>query len=198
MREGTRRLLEQEPDLRVVGEVGRGDEVVQAAMALQPRIALLDLRLPNRSGVELAKDLAETCPGCRPVILSAFDDEEYVIAALEAGAAAYLIKTIPSQRLVDALRRVARGEVVLEPSVSSAVVRHLGRRDPKLSRRECAVLALVSRGLPNKRIANQLGISNRTVENHIARILEKLGLSSRTEAAVYALEHHLLELSGES
>jgi DNA-binding NarL/FixJ family response regulator len=192
VREGTRRILTSEPGLQVVGEAGRAAEALELCRRLQPDVALLDLRLPDGSGIRLAAELLEACPTSRSVILSAFDDEEYVVAALEAGAAGYLVKDIPSADLIDAVRRAHEGQTVLQPSLAAALtIRHLNPR-PRLSTRELEVLTLVASGLPNKLIVRRLGISERTVENHVRHVFDKLGVASRTEAVVQAMTRRLL------
>jgi DNA-binding NarL/FixJ family response regulator len=192
VREGTRDILQREPDLSVVAEADRGDRVLGLLRAAEPDVALVDLRLPGLSGIDVAREAAEASLATRVLILSAFDDEEYVVAALDAGASGYLTKTIPSTELVDAVRRAHAGQVVLQPALAARLASRLQRRPRSLSPREREVLGLLSRGLPNKTIARQLGISERTVENHLRHIFEKLGVASRTEAAVHAISHHLL------
>lgn len=192
VREGTRRILDGESDIEVLAEAERIEEALAACRRLEPDVALVDLRLPDGSGIRLVSALAEASPQTRAVILSAFDDEEYVIAALEAGAAGYLLKNIPSRELLDAVRRAAAGELVLQPSLAAALAVHRLQPHPRLSAREREVLGLLAEGLPNKTIGRRLGISERTVENHVRHVFEKLGVTSRTEAAVQAMSRGLL------
>lgn len=198
IREGTRQILEREPDLEVVGEAGTGMEALALIGELEPDVALLDLRLPDISGIEVARRVRGDNLATRVVILSAFDDEEYVVEALGAGAAGYLVKTMPSHQLVKWLRLAHAGDVALDPQLASRIARYMGRasspgRDPGFSSRELAVLRLLATGLPNKQIARRLGISPRTVEGHLSHIFGKLGVSSRTEAVLYAVNNHLVE-----
>jgi DNA-binding NarL/FixJ family response regulator len=193
VREGMRQILESEPDLSVLGEAATGDEALEVCLREQPDLALLDVRLPGRSGIRVAADLRDRGSPTRPLILSAFDDEEYVLAALDAGAAGYLVKTIPAADLVAMVRLAAGGETVLSPSLAAMLVRrHRQRSDERLSARELEVLRLVTEGLPNKVIGRRLGISERTVENHMRSVFDKLGVASRTEAVVLALRRHLV------
>jgi DNA-binding NarL/FixJ family response regulator len=193
VREGTRRILDGEADVRVVGEAERSEEALVLCQDVRPDVALVDLRLPDGSGIGLVSRLAEACPSTRCVILSAFDEEEYVAAALEAGAAGYLVKSMPAAELLAALRRAHAGEVVLPAALAAALAVRLRRPQRRLSTRERDVLVLLSRGLPNKTIGHRLGISERTVENHVRHVFEKLGVTSRTEAAVQAVSRGLLD-----
>ena len=192
VRDGIRQFLEQEPDLCVVGEAATGDEALALCARLQPDVVLLDLRLPGRSGIRVLAELRERCPRTRFVILSAFDDEEYVVAALEAGAAGYLLKTIRAPDLVAMVRRAHAGELVFPPTLATRIAACHRRQQRRLSVREADVLGLLALGLPNKLIARRLGISGRTVENHLRRVFDKLGVGSRTEAVLVAMQRHLV------
>ena len=197
VREGTRQILEQQADLRVVGEADRGDVAVERLVRLRPHVALLDFRLPGLSGVEVTARLRAAQPEVRVLLLSAYDDAEYVLAALQAGAAGYLLKTVPGSELVAAVRAVHAGKTVLQEAVSRALSEHWRRSGgadggARLSPREREVLGLLGVGLANKEVAARLGISLRTVEGHLGNVFAKLGVSSRTEAVLYALKHRLL------
>jgi len=199
VREGTREILEQQPDLRVVGEAADGPAAVELVSRLRPDVVLLDLRLPELNGIEVTERLSATVPEAKVVILSAYDDEDYVIAALQAGAAGYLLKTVPGQELVQAVRAVHAGETVLQEGLSRKLAQYWrqasGTRGGQwLSRRELEVLRLLAAGCTNKEIAARLAISLRTVEGHLGNIFSKLGVGSRTEAALYAVTHLLVPL----
>lgn len=199
IREGTRQILEREADLEVVGEAGTGEEALALMTELEPDVALLDLRLPDLSGIEVTRRAREIGLRTRVVVLSAFDDEEYVMEALGAGAAGYLVKTMPAQELGAWLRKAHAGEVAMAPHLAARLARFMGRAsargdEPTFSLRELAVLQLLATGLANKQIARQLNISPRTVEGHLSHIFGKLGVSSRTEAVLYAINRGLVDV----
>lgn len=199
VREGTRQLLEQYDDLRVVGEAESGEVAAEQIAALRPDVALLDLRLPGLNGIEVAARLAATAPAVRVLILSAYDYEDYVVAALNAGAAGYLLKTAPGREVAEAVRAAHRGETVLAPALARKLAQHwqrTGRRGGGgvLSPRELEVVRLLASGRSNKDIAVSLGISLRTVEGHLGNVFAKLGVTSRTEAVLYAVNHRLVTL----
>jgi DNA-binding NarL/FixJ family response regulator len=202
IREGTRQILEREPDIEVVGEAGSGSDALDLVARLDPDLALVDMRLPDLSGIDVARRLRDEGRACRVVLLSAFDDEEYVMEALSAGAAGYLVKTMPSHELASWLRRAQAGDTALDPQLAGRLARYMGRgapraEEPTFSARELAVLRLLTAGLPNKQIARQLRISPRTVEGHLSHIFNKLGIGSRTEAVLYAINHGLATDDGE-
>jgi DNA-binding NarL/FixJ family response regulator len=192
VREGTRQILERHRDIEVVGEATNGVEAVASAVSLKPDVALLDIRMPELSGIEATLQIRERVPSTAVLILSAHDDDDYVMSLLDAGAAGYLLKTVRSRELVDAVRRVYDGETVLHPTIAAKMGRlwrqRLDAGDDRapLSEREMDVLRLVSSGRHNKEIADQLSVSVRTVEGHMRRIFTRLGVRSRTEAAVLA------------
>ena len=195
MREGTRRILEQQPDIVVVGEAADGIAAVELATTLRPDVALLDIRMPGLSGIEVTRAIRARVPDVHVLIVSAFDDDDYVRAVFQAGALGYMLKTIGADELVDAVRRENAGETVIHPLIARKVARlltqpsHARPEDVHLTEKELEVLNFVGQGLRNKEIARQLGISVRTVEGHLESIFGRLGLRSRTEAAMYAASH---------
>lgn len=199
VREGLRQILAQQAGMRVVGEAERGDAALEAIKRLQPHIAVLDFRLPGLSGLEIATALASGNLETKAIILSAYDDVEYVVTALEAGAMGYLLKTVHGDELADAIRAVQAGETVLQPAIARRLAQYWRRRSAgesavRLSPRELEVLRLLANGLPNKILAKRLGISLHTVEGHLATIFGKLGVTSRMEAVLYAVRHHVLSI----
>ena len=200
MREGTRHILEQSQGIEVVGEAGRGDEAVELIHRLQPDVVLLDMRLPGMSGIEIARAVTSRHKEIRLLLLSAYDDEEYVAEALNAGAAGYLLKTTPGAELVEAVRAVHSGATVLQDELSHKLAMramHPGPTGPRLSERELDVLRLTARGQSSKEIAGHLLISQRTVEGHLNNIYSKLGVNSRTEAVVQAAARGLINLESQ-
>jgi NarL family two-component system response regulator LiaR len=191
VREGTRTLLEREEDLEVVGEAGDGEEALKLIEKLQPDVAILDISMPKLSGIEVTKRIKPRFPSLAVLILTAYDNDEYIFALLEAGAAGYLLKDVPGREIVDAVRSVHSGESVLHPSIARKVIQRaiMGstrateiKTNIELSDREKEVLKLAARGMTNKDIADSLCISIRTVQGHINSIFHKLGVGSRTEA----------------
>ncbi|MCL4313162.1 MAG: response regulator transcription factor [Actinobacteria bacterium] len=196
-REGTKQILERHEGFVVIGEADRGDLAVEMAEQLKPDVVLLDIFLPGMNGVEAARLIAERAPGVKILALSAFGDKDYVDAMLDAGVAGYLLKTARPDKLVDAVRAVCSGNVVVDVAVSQrpdlqGSSRHYSPVD--LTSRELEVVKLVAQGRSNQQIALQLNISRRTVESHLHHIFDKLGVTSRTEVLLYAVEHHLVVL----
>ncbi len=204
VREGTRRILQRQPGISVVGEVGDGETAVRETLRLQPDVAVLDIRLPAITGIEAARRIHQDAPGTAVLILSAYDDDDYILALMEAGATGYLLKTARREELVSAVRAVAAGETVLDPAIASKVARLWARagqaggrtRSVTVTEREREVLRLVARGFHNKEIAQALAMSTRTVEGHLNAIFVKLGVESRTEAVVRAVGAGLLRIEG--
>ncbi len=198
VREGSRQLLEQDDQLEVVGEAGTGEEAVRLAARLDPDVVLLDLALPDITGVEAARQMRERSPEVKIVVLSAYDDHDYVVAAMDVGAAAYLLKTVRGKDVIDAIHAVQQGQVILHPAVAAKLRRSMRQSDdaePSLSPREMEILRLAAKGLHNKDIADTLSISVRTVEGHLSHVLTKLDVTSRTEAVVYGAARHWFALN---
>ena len=205
MRVGTRRILEQHEDLVVVGEGGNGQQVVDLIERLQPDVAILDIRMPGLTGIEVVRLAGERSPGTKTLVLTAYDDDEFILALMEAGATGYLLKTAKASELVEAVRSVHLGEPVLHPAIAAKVARLWARHRlaaqqeslGQLSPREREVLELAAKGLRNKAIADKLCISVRTVEGHFNSILAKLGAATRIEAVLYAVSHGWVALAEE-
>lgn len=195
VREGTAELLERDPGLTVVGQAASAEQALSLIFSLRPDVALVDVELPGMNGIALAREVAVQAGHTRVLILSAYDDSAYVIGALEAGVAGYLLKTSSARELADAVRTAAGGALVLDEAISRRLTRRwrsgADGTTPGLTARETQVLRLIAQGLPNRQIASQLGLGLRTVESHVSSLLGKLGLTSRTEAALYAVSHHL-------
>ncbi|MFA4835746.1 MAG: response regulator transcription factor [Dehalococcoidia bacterium] len=202
VREGTRELLQKEPDLEVVGEAGDGEEAVMLAKELKPDVAIMDIAMPRLNGIEATKQIKAISPSTAVLILTAYDYDQYVFALLEAGAAGYLLKDIRGQELIEAIRAVRAGESVLHPVIARKALDHFVRAEDKdktprlqvLTDRETEVLRLAARGHGNKEIARDLGLSVRTVQAHLGNIFNKLKVGSRTEAVISGLRNGLLTL----
>ena len=191
LREATAELVDHQPDMKVVGQAGTGQETIAQAQELRPDVVVMDIAMPRVNGLDATRCILAQCPETKVLVLTAHEDAEHVIPLLEAGAIGYLPKTVSLNQLLDAIRATSRGESVLPPSVASVVVRHMaGTRErtaeSELTSRELEVLRLVARGLTNYQIARQLGLSVRTVEAHLTHVYTKLDVNSRTEAALLA------------
>jgi DNA-binding NarL/FixJ family response regulator len=201
VREGTRRLIEAESDLEVVAEASSGEEAILEVRRLRPDIAIMDIAMPGMGGIEATRAIKADCAETAILVLSAYDDEPYLVALLEAGAAGFLLKNVNGHELVEAIRAVARGESVLEPALNEKLLRRLSNRPAAparpadvLSEREFDVLRLAARGLPNKEIARRLNLSIRTVHSHLANTFMKMHVGSRTEAVLLALRQGMISL----
>ncbi len=217
MRDGITSLLEMQDAIEVVGTASNGQEALEKAVSLRPDVILMDVRMPVMDGVVATGQVRRQLPSCRILMLTTFDDEEYVIEALRAGASGYLLKDLPAPDLASAVQAVYKGIYQLDPVVASKVIASLSRprtndsakqpvpvssaspamsdagtpspRPADLTGREIEVLRLIAKGATNREIAEQLVISEGTVKNHISNILSRLGLRDRTQAAIYAREN---------
>jgi NarL family two-component system response regulator LiaR len=202
VREGTRQILEEEPDLEVVAEAADGEEAIQLADSYRPDLAIIDISMPKIDGIEATRQIKALYPAMAVLILTAYDDDQFVFSLLEAGAAGYLLKSVRGKELIDAVRRVNAGESVLHPAIARKVLnRFVAKPDQSgvlkekiLSERETEVLRLATQGLSNQDIADNLFLSLRTVQAHLGHIFNKLQVSSRTEAVVKALKQGWISL----
>ena len=203
VREGTRELLEREDDLLVAAEAGDGEEAVRLAAKHHPDVALMDIDMPKLNGIGATKEIKSISPNTAVLILTAYDDDQYVFALLEAGAAGYLLKSVRGRELVDAIRAVHAGESALHPVIARKVITHYTRlashpqkqiRSAQLSDRELGVLRLAAKGMSNRDIGRDLNLSERTIQAHLSTIFTKMEVGSRTEAVVQALRKGWLTL----
>jgi DNA-binding NarL/FixJ family response regulator len=205
-RRGLKMVLDEEPDLELVGEASDGAEVVVRAQELMPDVILMDVRMPKRSGIEAAGEIKDSLPHVKILMLTISDDEADLYEAIKAGASGYLLKEIPIEEVADAIRSVWAGQSRISPSMASKLLTEFAAMTkasdekpqmpaPKLTDREMEVLRLVAKGLNNRDIAGRLFISENTVKNHIRNILEKLHLHSRMEAVVYAVREKMIEIT---
>jgi len=205
VRAGLKMVFEVEPDSEIVGEAADGDEAIAVAEQTRPDVILMDVRMPKRDGLEATRCILEGRKnGPRILMLTTFDRDEYVYEALRAGASGFVLKDIPPERLVDAVRVVASGQALLAPSITRRLIEEFVRRPPQSARlrpaeiedltpREREMLGFIARGLSNSEIAARAFVSELTVKTHVSRILMKLGLRDRVQAVVYAYENGLVE-----
>jgi DNA-binding NarL/FixJ family response regulator len=196
VRDGLVLMLETQPDFRVVGTADSGLGVLEQCATLQPDVLLLDLEMPHLDGLATLQRLGTTCPEVRVLVFTAFDTDDRIVAAIQAGAKGYLLKGVPRQEIFNAIRVVHGGGSLLQPIVASKLMAHLRRQEqtPALTAREAEVLQLMARGKPNKEIAADLTIAERTVKFHVSALLGKLGATNRTEAIARALQYGLVTL----
>ncbi|QCX78137.1 Transcriptional regulatory protein DevR (DosR) [Streptomyces sp. YIM 121038] len=198
VRRGLRDLLEGEPDIEVVGDAGTGAQALVRGPALRPDVAVLDVRLPDGDGITVCRELRSLMPELACLMLTSFDDEDALLDAIMAGAAGYVLKQIKGSDLVTAVRTVASGQSLLDPATTARLMRSLrgpedapppeDARIAALNDRERGILALVGEGLTNRQIGERLYLSEKTVKNHISRMLAKLGVERRVQAAVLAAQ----------
>lgn len=195
-RQGILRLLEDEEGLSIIGEASNGEEAVQMVTDLKPDVVIMDIAMPKLNGIEATRQIKVIHPRTGVLILSAYDDDEYVFAMLKAGAAGYLLKSVSGDELVRAVKAIHNGEPVLDPGIAKKVMNYFKfqnkipsvKEDSEhLSKRELDIIKLAAKGLTNKEIADQLHLSFRTVEGHMRDVFNKLGVGSRTEAVLFGL-----------
>ncbi len=195
VRQGLRAFLRLQPDLEVVGETADGATATTLALDLQPDVVLMDLVMPGGGGIDAIRTLHAAAPMVRVLVLSSYVDDAQVFAAMHAGARGYLLKDVEPEALADAIRQIRRGLQVLHPQVAGRLMLHgaepAGLAD--FTARERDVLKLLAEGLPNKEIAQRLFIAEKTVKTHVSNILQKIGVSDRTQAALYAVRRGLVE-----
>ena len=194
VRRGIADLVNAEPGITVVGEAGTAAEALRRIPATRPDVAVLDARLPDGSGIDVCRDIRSSSPEIRCLILTSYDDNDAIFAAVMAGAAGYLLKEIRGSSLVDAIRQVAAGKSLLDPAVTERLLTRLREGAPRdarlasLSEREREVLTLITDGLTNKQIGEHLHLSEKTVKNYVSGLFVKLGMQRRTQAAVYGAQ----------
>ena len=203
VRAGFRMILESEADITVVGEAGDGREAVDVVARSAPHVVLMDVRMPVMDGIEATRHIAAASGDARVLILTTFDLDDYVYAALRAGASGFMLKDAPADQLINAVRVIAAGDALLAPSVTRLLIEEVSRRPSvdanavapglaDLTDRELEVLKLMARGLSNSEVAGQLYLGEATVKTHVGRVLTKLGLRDRVQAVVVAYESGLV------
>jgi DNA-binding NarL/FixJ family response regulator len=197
VRKGIRELLSDEDDIGVVGEARNGQEAVDLATALQPDVVVMDIAMPELSGVEATRQIRVAVPSVRVLVLTSYADDPYIYGLLDAGASGYILKTAESHEIVRAVRATAAGQSAIDPVIAPRLIARLTRPaagSDTLTERELDVLRRAAHGLTNKQIGAELQISDRTVQNHLANIYAKLGVASRTEAVTAGLQRRLIRL----
>ncbi|ADJ26011.1 two component transcriptional regulator, LuxR family [Dehalogenimonas lykanthroporepellens BL-DC-9] len=201
VREGTREMLERQPDMQVVAEANDGVDAVELARIYRPDVIVMDIAMPNMNGIEATREIKKFLPTTAILILTAYDSDQYIMALIEAGAAGYMLKNVRGNQLIDAIRAVHSGESILQPSTTRRVINQLSKNNPikredtesdapahALTEREMEVLRLAAKGVSNRDTAEQLYLSSRTVQTHLSNIFKKLNVASRTEAILYGLK----------
>ena len=199
IRDGLEMMLNLEKDFQVVGTAQDGAEAVELAEKKKPDLILMDLKMPIMNGIEATREIRVKFPNIKILILTTYDDDEWLFDAIRAGASGYLLKDTPRQKIVEAIRGTMDGKSFVDPAVAGKLINQVASKQTqptsiladKLTERELDVLRLIAKGIPNGEIANQLHLSEGTVRNHVSAILEKLGVSDRTHAAVIAIQHGL-------
>jgi len=204
MREAIRGAFQGQEDMEVVAEACDGDEAARVCSEIKPDVVILDIVMPKKSGIEATREIVKDCPETSVLILTAYDDDRYVVGLLEAGAAGYLLKTARGRSIVDAVRAVHHGESVLHPTVIAKMLKYSVQTQTDagagagngmdLSEREIEILKLAARGLSNKEIAKQVFLSTRTVKAHLSNVFNKMNVTSRTEAIVKGAREGVISL----
>ncbi len=199
IRDGLEMLLNLEKDFQVIGVAQDGAEAVELAAQKQPDLILMDLKMPIMNGIEATREIRTKFPIIKILVLTTYDDDEWVFDAIRAGASGYLLKDTPRQKIVEAIRGTMDGKSFVDPAIAGKLLNQVASKQTqptsiltdKLTERELDVLRLIAKGINNSEIAAQLHLSEGTVRNHVSAILEKLGVSDRTQAAVIAIQHGL-------
>lgn len=198
VRQGLLAFLQTQPEVEIVGEAVDGEDAVRAVERLLPDIVLIDIVMPKIDGIEAIRRIRDVSPSTRAIVLTSFADDDKIVSAVKAGAAGYLLKDARPQELIEAIRAVARGEVLLQPAIAARLIRELSRSSQDaavevLTARELDVLRLIANGRSNKEIAQDLVLSEKTVKTHVSNILAKLHLADRTQAALYAVRQRIVD-----
>jgi len=199
IRDGMEMLLQLEKDFQVVGSAQDGFEAVELTAKTQPDLILMDLKMPGMNGIEATREIRKKFPSIKILVLTTYDDDEWVFDAIRAGASGYLLKDTPRQKIIEAIRGTVDGRSFVDPAVAGKLLNQVASNqtqpasilEGKLTERELDVLRLLAKGMTNTDIAGTLHLSEGTVRNHVSAILEKLGVSDRTQAAVIAIQHGL-------
>jgi NarL family two-component system response regulator LiaR len=202
-RKGTRDLINKEKDIQVIGEVVDGKEAIELVAKLQPNIVLMDIAMPVINGIEATRKIKTNQPSTAVIILTAYDNDQYIVALLEAGAAGYLLKNVSGDELINAIRSVYGGEAVLHPAIAHKVFSHFSPAEheksqiddrAEVSEREMEIIKLAAKGMSNQDIADSLFLSRRTVQAHLGNIFRKMDVGSRTEAVLQAIRKGWLKV----
>lgn len=199
LRDGLKSIFDLEGDIEVVGEAVNGNEVIGKIAETKPDVVLMDINLPDMSGVDVTALVKSRFPSCKILVLTMYSHDEYFMSAIRSGADGYLLKDVPSREVVEAIRTVARGESVVHPSLTKRLLdfhkrQTRSRVTTELTERESEILGCLVDGLSNKEVAEQLGISDKTVKIHVSNIFKKLKVKSRSQAVIYAIQHQLVPL----
>ncbi len=202
VRAGLKALLERQGRFRVIAEAATGEEAIEKAKEVKPDVAVLDIRMPGLSGIEACRQIVAAVEGCKVIMLTSYAEDELLFAAIQAGAAGYVLKRIGDNELIQAIERVSRGEGMLDPAMTATVFAEVRKANEtqniaafaELTSQELAVLALVAQGLTNRQIAIKLYLGEGTVRNYVSSVLAKIGVANRAEATAYAIKHNIHDL----